>query len=384
MKTRGRKIYIYIVLVTVFFSLFTESVKASPSVSAQRAILMDGDTGRVLYEKDAHTKSRIASITKIMTAVLAVESGKLNEMVKISDLASGTEGSSLYLKPGEKVKLEDLVYGLMLRSGNDSAVAIAEHVGGSLDGFVYLMNKKAEEIGMVNSHFENPHGLDDHENHYSSAYDMALLTKYAMELDKYREIAGTKVHTAPDPESEWDRKWKNKNRLLTELYKYSTGGKTGYTKRAKRTLVSTASKGGDDLISVTLNGPDDWNDHIQMFEYGFKHFDSTIVLPKGKLDSIENEVYKGRLTVKRDVLLSLKDDEEKDVRIEYKLMKPKKEWLEENNAPNIVGNAIIYLEEREVDRVPLYFMKNQERKERSWWTSWKRLFASTLGVKDHG
>ncbi|WP_419156800.1 D-alanyl-D-alanine carboxypeptidase family protein [Rossellomorea sp. BNER] len=384
MKTRGRKIYIYIVLVTVFFSLFTEEVKASPSVSAQRAILMDGDTGRILYEKDAHTKSRIASITKIMTAVLAIESGKLNEMVKISDLASGTEGSSLYLKPGEKVKLEDLVYGLMLRSGNDAAVAIAEHVGGSLDGFVYLMNKKAEEIGMVNSHFENPHGLDDHENHYSTAYDMAVLTKYAMELDKYREIAGTEVHTAPNPESEWDRKWKNKNRLLTELYKYSTGGKTGYTKRAKRTLVSTASKGGDDLISVTLNGPDDWNDHIQMFEYGFKHFDSTIVLPKGKLDSIENEVYKDRLTVKRDVLLSLKDDEGKDVRIEYKLMKPKKEWLEENNAPNIVGNAIIYLEEREVDRVPLYFLKNQEKKESSWWNSWKRLFATTLGVKDHG
>ncbi|MCP3738676.1 D-alanyl-D-alanine carboxypeptidase [Rossellomorea sp. BNER] len=376
--------YIYIVLVTVFFSLFTEEVKASPSVSAQRAILMDGDTGRILYEKDAHTKSRIASITKIMTAVLAIESGKLNEMVKISDLASGTEGSSLYLKPGEKVKLEDLVYGLMLRSGNDAAVAIAEHVGGSLDGFVYLMNKKAEEIGMVNSHFENPHGLDDHENHYSTAYDMAVLTKYAMELDKYREIAGTEVHTAPNPESEWDRKWKNKNRLLTELYKYSTGGKTGYTKRAKRTLVSTASKGGDDLISVTLNGPDDWNDHIQMFEYGFKHFDSTIVLPKGKLDSIENEVYKDRLTVKRDVLLSLKDDEGKDVRIEYKLMKPKKEWLEENNAPNIVGNAIIYLEEREVDRVPLYFLKNQEKKESSWWNSWKRLFATTLGVKDHG
>jgi serine-type D-Ala-D-Ala carboxypeptidase (penicillin-binding protein 5/6) len=366
LKTRGRKIYIYIVLVTVFFSLFTEEVKASPSVSAQRAILMDGDTGRILYEKDAHTKSRIASITKIMTAVLAIESGKLNEKVKISDLASGTEGSSLYLKPGEKVKLEDLVYGLMLRSGNDAAVAIAEHVGGSLDGFVYLMNKKAEEIGMVNSHFENPHGLDDHENHYSTAYDMAMLTKYAMELDKYREIAGTEVHTAPNSESEWDRKWKNKNRLLTELYKYSTGGKTGYTKRAKRTLVSTASKGGDDLISVTLNGPDDWNDHIQMFEYGFKHFDSTIVLPKGKLDSIENEVYKDRLTVKRDVLLSLKDDEGKDVRIEYKLMKPKKEWLEENNAPNIVGNAIIYLEEREVDRVPLYFLKNQEKKESSW------------------
>ena len=224
---------------------------------------MEQQSGRILYEKEAHEVRRIASITKIMTAILAIESGKLNDSVKVTENAVRAEGSSIYLKPGETIKLEDLVYGMMLRSGNDAAAAIAEHVGGSLEGFVYLMNQKASEIGMDQTHFANPHGLDDHEDHYSTAYDMALLTRYAMSNDTYKQISGTKVHRAPNPTENWDRVWKNKNRLLTELYDYTTGGKTGYTKRAKRTLVTTATKGDLNLIAVTLNGPDDWNDHIK-------------------------------------------------------------------------------------------------------------------------
>ncbi len=169
-KGNNRKVYIYSLLIVVLlFSLVSVKVQAAPSVSSQRAILMDQETGRVLYEKDADEKSRIASITKIMTAILAVESGKLDRDVTVSDDAVRTEGSSLYLKAGEKIKLEDLVYGLMLRSGNDAAVTIADYVGGSLDGFVYMMNEKAQEIGMENTHFSNPHGLDDHEDHYSTA-----------------------------------------------------------------------------------------------------------------------------------------------------------------------------------------------------------------------
>ena len=153
----------------------------------------------------------------------------------------------------------------MLRSGNDAAVAIAEHVGGSVEGFVFLMNQKAAEIGMRNTHFANPHGLDDSENHYSTAYDMALLMQYAMKNKEFRKISGTEVYRAPAaPGEDWDRVWRNKNKLLTSLYEYCTGGKTGYTKRAKRTLVTTASKGGMDLIAVTLDAPDDWNDHIAM------------------------------------------------------------------------------------------------------------------------
>ncbi len=159
---------------------FPDKTEASVSVSARNAVLIEQNSGRVLFEKNAHEVRRIASITKIMTAILAIESGEMNDMVTVSDRAIRAEGSSIYLKAGEKIKLEDLVYGLMLRSGNDAAVAIAEHVGGSLEGFVFLMNQKAEEIGMSHTHFANPHGLDDSKDHYSTAYDMAVLTRYAM------------------------------------------------------------------------------------------------------------------------------------------------------------------------------------------------------------
>ncbi|MGF2616921.1 D-alanyl-D-alanine carboxypeptidase [Rossellomorea vietnamensis] len=385
MKERRLRAVIYTVIIMfIIFSSFNATAEAAPSVSAQRAIVIDQDTGRVLYEKDAHTQSRIASITKIMTAILAIESGKLDEKATVSSNAVKAEGSSIYLKPGEKIKLEDLVYGLMLRSGNDSAVAIAEHVGGSLDGFVYLMNKKAEEIGMVNSHFENPHGLDDHENHYSTAYDMAILTRYAMQNDTYREVSGTKVHTSPDPENDWDRKWRNKNRLLTEKYKYCTGGKTGYTKRAKRTLVTTATKNEQNLIAVTLNGPDDWNDHIQMFEYGFKNFETVIALPQGKIPDIKDEFYKDKVFIKRDVLLAIKKEEEDSIRVEYKLLKPEDSW-KDGNVPEVVGRAVVYMDEKETERVPVFFKKDEEAEEKkSWWMFWKQSFISFLGVKADG
>ncbi|MFI8685246.1 D-alanyl-D-alanine carboxypeptidase family protein [Rossellomorea sp. NPDC077527] len=386
MNRKRAKFYIYFFLIfTLLFVTVSNDVQAAPSVSSQRAILMDQETGRILYEKDAHTQSRIASITKIMTAILAVESGKMDQEVTVSSNAAGTEGSSLYLKAGEKIKLEDLVYGLMLRSGNDAAVAIAEFVGGSLDGFVYMMNEKANEIGMENTHFSNPHGLDDHKDHYSTAYDMAILTRYSMENGEYKEIAGTKVHTAPNPEEKWDRKWKNKNRLLTELYKHSTGGKTGYTKLAKRTLVSTASKDGENLIAVTLNGPDDWNDHIGMFEYGFKNYDYKIALEKGKIEKMDDKVYKGHAYLKRESILTLTDEEVKEVKVEYKMLKPKKEWLKNQDVPEVVGKAIVYLGNEKVDTLPIYYeASSEEKKEKSWWKFWAYSFESIIGVKDNG
>ncbi|MFB4475817.1 D-alanyl-D-alanine carboxypeptidase family protein, partial [Oceanobacillus caeni] len=213
---------------------------------------------------------------KIMTAIIAIESGKMKEKVTVSREAIYTEGSSIYLEQGEKMTLEDLVYGLMLRSGNDAAVAIAEHVGGSLEGFVYLMNEKAKWLGMENTHFDNPHGLDS-DNHYSSAYDMAILTKYAMNNEKYKEISGTTSYKSDGR----TYSWVNKNKLLTQYYEYCTGGKTGFTKKTGRTLVSTASKDGMDLIAVTLNAPDDWKDHMSLYEWGFENFDMKTLTDKG-------------------------------------------------------------------------------------------------------
>ena len=357
------------------------NTKALGPVSASSAILMEQQSGRILYEKEAHEVRRIASITKIMTAILAIESGKLNDSVKVTENAVRAEGSSIYLKPGETIKLEDLVYGMMLRSGNDAAVAIAEHVGGSLEGFVYLMNQKASEIGMDQTHFANPHGLDDHEDHYSTAYDMALLTRYAMSNDTYKNIAGTKVHRAPNPTENWDRVWKNKNRLLTELYDYTTGGKTGYTKRAKRTLVTTATKGDLNLIAVTLNGPDDWNDHINMYENGFHNFELVKVLKKGIIKEVEDALYKKKVYIKQDILYPITKEERDLFRVEFKLQEFKKEWRDLDKEPDVVGKALIYFEEQQIKEVPLYYRKTKSKEDQSFMDYFKSIFFIHLGVK---
>ncbi|QED48482.1 D-alanyl-D-alanine carboxypeptidase family protein [Cytobacillus dafuensis] len=376
-----KKLFIFPLIAALVIVLIPQKAKASVNVSAHSAILMEQGSGRVLFEKDAYKPRRIASITKIMTAILAIESGKMDEMVKVSENAVRAEGSSIYLKPGEKIKLEDLVFGLMLRSGNDAAVAIAEYVGGSLDGFVYLMNQKAEEIGMENTYFANPHGLDDHENHYSTAYDMALLTRYAMNNEEYVKISGTKVHTAPNPTENWDRKWTNKNRLLTGLYEYCTGGKTGFTKRAKRTLVTTATKNELDLIAVTLNGPDDWNDHIQMYENGFNSYKIAEVLPKGELNAIKDQFYKKKVFIKNGFEYPISSDEEDLFRIEFKMKKPNKEWRKKEDVPKIVGKAIVYFDNRPLKTIPIYYKHDEAKDKETFFGNFRSLFTAIVGVK---
>lgn len=379
-----RKVVLLHIIVVFLLTLIPMKGHAFSNVSAETAILMDVESGRVLYEKAAHKKMRIASITKIMTAILAIESDMLDETVKVSERAVYTEGSSVYLKQGEKIKLEHLVYGLMLRSGNDTAVAIAEHVGGSVEGFVFLMNQKAQEIGMRNTVFANPHGLDDHENHFSTAYDMALLTKYAMENEKYREIAGTKVYRAPNPDEKWDRKWTNKNKLLTGLYEYSTGGKTGYTKRAKRTLVSTAAKDGHDLIAVTLNGPSDWNDHIAMFEWGFAQYDLESIVEKGLVHSIKDDFYKEKVVVQRDFLYPITAEEKEKIKVDIKLIKPKPQWKKEKDVPSPCGKMIIKLEDQNIGEIPLYYDEHGRIHKETWLSTIKRMFLSMIGVYANG
>ncbi|MGE8077936.1 D-alanyl-D-alanine carboxypeptidase family protein [Peribacillus loiseleuriae] len=379
------RVFPYICMMMIVFTLFPAKAKASlPVVSAHSAILMDQESGRVIYEENAHEKSRIASITKIMTAILAIESGKLDHTVTISSNAVGTEGSSLYLKKGEKITLENLVYGLMLRSGNDAAVAIAEEVGGSLDGFVWMMNQKAEEIGMTDSHFSNPHGLDNTENHYSTAYDMALLTRYAMKNEAYRVISGSKKHRASNSEEDWDYVWKNKNRLLTELYEYTTGGKTGYTKLAKRTLVTTATKDDLNLIAVTLNGPDDWNDHIYMYEHAFSDFKPIELLQAGPVKDVGIKQYKGKIYVKHAFTYPLSDEEEKNVEVKIKLIKPKEEWKDERSTPEVVGKAEIFYDNKRVGSRSIYYGESKEAySEQNWSKIWKDLIQSFVRVGRH-
>ncbi|WP_302496664.1 D-alanyl-D-alanine carboxypeptidase family protein [uncultured Flavonifractor sp.] len=248
---------------------------AEPTLSASSAILMDKESGRVLYEKNAREQRSIASITKLMTALVAVElHPDLSSTVTIKREWTGAEGSSMYLKPEEKVTLEALLYGLMLSSGNDAALAIAGYCGGDVESFVAEMNKKAAQLGMNDTHFANPNGLDD-PDHYSTAYDMAILAWAVLEREELRTIVSTRsIFIA-------GRSLTNHNKLLWR-YEGCTGLKTGYTDEAGRTLVSSALRDGQELIAVTLNAPSDWADHAALFDYGFATYPRTLAASAGE------------------------------------------------------------------------------------------------------
>lgn len=266
-------------LLVMYVPVYSDHESGPPN-HAQAAALIDVTSGRILYSKQGDERLRIASLTKIMTAIVAIEHGKLDDRVKVSKNAFAKEGSSLFLKLGEEMTLENLLYGLMLRSGNDAATAIAEHVGGTEEGFVMLMNEKAMELGLTNSHFMNPHGLD-HDEHYSSANDVAKLTAYALTNPIFSEIVKTPTKKAPNPNEAWDYKWDNKNKML-RFYEGADGVKTGYTKKAFRCLVSSATRNGQQIAAVTLNDGNDWNDHSTMLDYGFANFPLKKVTEKGQ------------------------------------------------------------------------------------------------------
>jgi D-alanyl-D-alanine carboxypeptidase (penicillin-binding protein 5/6) len=247
---------------------------------ASGAALIDVESGRILYSSRGNSRMKIASLTKIMTAIVAIENGDLADTVKVGRNAAGKEGSSLYLKVNEEMSLENLLYGLMLRSGNDAATAIAEHVGGSEEGFVYLMNDKADWLGLANTHFTNPHGLD-HKDHYSSANDLAKLTAYALKNNMFKQIVKTRTKMAPNPNEAWDYKWFNKNKMLS-MYDGADGVKTGYTKQALRCLVSSATRNGQQLAAVTLNDGDDWADHRRLLDWGFRNYPLEEIASRGQ------------------------------------------------------------------------------------------------------
>ncbi len=247
-------------------------VYAQPSVSAQAAIVTEISSGRVLFSKNSDVQLPMASTTKIMTALVATEAAgdRLDEVIEISASAAGVEGSSMYLEQGEKMTLRELLYGLMLSSGNDAAVAIAEHIGGSVSDFVALMNEKATELGLTNTRFANPNGLPD-ESHYSSAHDMAKMTEYAIKNPDFAEIVKTKSYSISGEGKAYPRTLTNHNRLL-RMYDGCIGVKTGFTKAAGRCLVSCAERDGMTLVCVTLNAPSDWNDHSAMLDFGFENY----------------------------------------------------------------------------------------------------------------
>ncbi|MEW9106317.1 D-alanyl-D-alanine carboxypeptidase family protein [Paenibacillus sp.] len=251
---------------------------SSPHTSARAAALIDVASGRMLYSHNGDKELPMASTTKVMTAIVAIEHGRLEDMVKATSRAVGKEGSSIYLRLGEEMSLNHLLYGLMLRSGNDAAVAIAEHVGGSEEGFVHLMNEKAKLLGLEHTQFRNPHGLDE-KGHYTTANDLARITAYALHNPTFREIVRTRTKKAPNSIDKWDYVWGNKNKMLHEG---ADGVKTGYTKGALRCLVSSATRNGQQLVAVTLNDSRDWEDHKNMLNYGFRAYPQSKIVEQGQ------------------------------------------------------------------------------------------------------
>ena len=245
------------------------------ALSARKAYVLDTVSGRVLYEKAPHDRSLIASTTKIMTALIVCEQCNVLDRMRIPKEAVGIEGSSMYLQEGEVLTLQELLYGLMLSSGNDAAVALAIYCGGTVEGFAQLMNDKARNLGLNNTHFENPNGLDS-PGHYSTARDLAILSAYAMENPIFRQTVSTKSLMLGQ------RYLTNHNKLLWRV-EGADGVKTGYTKAAGRILVSSAARNNRRLVAVTIDAPDDWNDHAALLEAGFSRYQIQKIVTKGQL-----------------------------------------------------------------------------------------------------
>ena len=256
-----------------------------PQVSAKSAALLDGTTGECLCEKNGDQRALIASTTKIMTGLLVCEAGDLDRTVTVPETAAGTEGSSMYLKSGETLTRRELLYGMMLHSGNDAALTLAISVSGSEAAFVRQMNRRACALNLTQTHFANPHGLDSGEN-YSTALDLVRLAQAALQNEQFRAVVSTKTITCAG------RTLTNHNKLLWR-YDGCIGVKTGYTRHAGRILVSAAERGGRMLLAVTISDPDDWRDHVSLLDYGFAVLGSdTPVYPQNRRIAWKNDCKK--------------------------------------------------------------------------------------------
>ena len=256
-----------------------------PRVSARGAALLDGTAGECLCEKNGDQRALIASTTKIMTGLLVCEAGDLDRTVTVPETAAGTEGSSMYLKSGATLTRRELLYGMMLHSGNDAALTLAISVSGSEAAFVRQMNRRACALNLTQTHFANPHGLDSGEN-YSTALDLVRLAQAALQNEQFRAVVSTKTITCAG------RTLTNHNKLLWR-YDGCIGVKTGYTRHAGRILVSAAERGGRMLIAVTISDPDDWRDHVSLLDYGFAVLGSdTPVYPQNRRIAWKNDCKK--------------------------------------------------------------------------------------------
>ncbi len=336
------------------------------AISAQKAILLDGETGRVLYEKAADSRSLIASCTKIMTALVVSEQCNVLDRVKIPKEAVGIEGSSMYLKEGEILTVQELLYGLMLHSGNDAAVALAIYCGGTVEGFAGMMNDKAHRLGLTGSHFENPHGLDS-PNHYSTARDLAVLTAYAMKNPIFAQTVSTKNVRVGE------RTLTNHNKLLWRV-EGADGVKTGYTKAAGRILVSSATRDGRRLICVTINDGNDWADHAALLEEGFSRYSVRTVVRAGdtlgSIGVLGGQAGNVTLVAGEDFQFSLAQDEQPHIVLGGTgfVYAP----VVQGQA---AGDAFVCIGEEVIGKVPLVYGKTVELEQEEKKHFWERWFS---------
>ena len=345
--------------VILFFSV------PSYGISAKSAILLDCTTGRVLYGKNISQQSLIASTTKIMTALIVCEQCNVLDRMRVPKEAVGIEGSSMYLQEGEVLTIQELLYGMMLHSGNDAAVALAIYCGGTVENFVALMNDKARILGLRNTHFENPNGLDG-KAHYSTAEDLGALADYAMSNPIFEKIVSTKTIKIGQ------RNLKNHNKLLWML-DGADGIKTGYTRAAGRILVSSATRDGRRLVAVTINAPNDWQDHLQLFEEGFSQYKTSTIVEKndilGLTDIAGGTCDAVTLIAKESFDYALRDDEIAEIIL------PAPGFV---YAPVAVGQdagyAQVYLGNQRIGFVPLIYGETIEQEIMQEPSNWQRLF----------
>lgn len=341
-KIVKQKIYKTLILL-ILFTIFKSSpskVWAIPDVGAQAYIVIDSDSGRILGARNADKKLPMASTTKIMTAILSIDNTKnLNKIVTIPESCVGIEGSSLYLKPKQHVSVIDLLYGTMLRSGNDAAMSLA-YITGNNDPkkFIAMMNDKAKELGAYKTNFINPNGLHN-SSHYTTAYDLALISKYAMKNEIFRQIASTKSYKADS----LNTILYNKNKVVSQ-YKYGSGIKIGYTRAAGRCLVASANKNDTEIIVVVLNDNNWFRDSYKVFDWVFENYKSYNIIEKGQYicdDKTGNPVFSDS-----DFSYLLTEDEKKQIKVEPHMTAP--HIVNGKSAVNCgifnicLGNDIIY------------------------------------------
>lgn len=350
-----------------------------PSVTARSAVVLEARTGRVLYERNMDERRFPASTTKIMTLIVALENGNLDDVVRVGKHAAGTEGSTLWLEEGDEITLRELLYGMMMHSGNDATVAIAEHIAGSVDRFARLMTDKAHELGARDTNFVNANGLPD-DAHYTTAHDMALIAAYGYSLPEFEDIVSTKEITFPWVKDDTHR-LRNENQMLW-LYEGGNGVKTGYTDAAGRCLVAGAKRDGIQLVSVVLDSNWMWNDSILLLDYGFAHIDRTTVVREGtQVGTVA--VTGGRtrrigVQAKETVVLPAIDGAagyEQQVDLPRDIKAPVKKG-------DVVGTLRVLYEGREVATTDLVAMQGAERKS-FFLTLWKNVSA-LLGIRTGG